>query len=78
MEQGATGGGDEKASPIAICECEACPDLSREMFSKCCQSIGKAKERCTQSGVACICASPKLQKLLDKVSWTQEVLKSIN
>ena len=53
---------------MEVCECESCPDLSKEMFSKCCHSIAKANEMCTKSGIVCICASPKLEKLLDKVS----------
>ena len=50
-----------------VCGCNACPDLTEEEFSKCCQSVKKAREKCLKEATTCICESQKLNKLLDKV-----------
>ena len=49
-----------------LCGCNACPDLTEEEFSKCCQNVKKAREKCSKETISCICESQKLSKLLDK------------
>ena len=49
-----------------LCGCNACPDLTEEEFSKCCQSVNKTREKCFKENISCICESQKLSKLLDK------------
>ena len=56
---------DADVGPI-LCGCNACPDLTEEEFSKCCQSVKKAREKCSKEAISCICESQKLSKLLDK------------
>ena len=57
---------DGKVTVPPVCECNSCPDLTGEVFSRCCQSLRKAKELCSNSEISCICDSLKLGKLLDK------------
>ena len=57
---------DDEDNP-PVCECNNCPDLSAEKFSRCCQSEAKAKKLCLESKIACICDLPKLLKILDEV-----------
>ena len=56
---------DDEDNP-PVCECDKCPDLGEEKFSRCCQSEAKAKKLCLKSKIACICDLPKLLKILDE------------
>ena len=69
--------------PVLVCQCGKCPNLAAFSQYKCCQSVAKAKEQCTQKGktklgekkqfenvflgLDCLSDSPKLDKLLDEV-----------
>ena len=69
--------------PVLVCQCGKCPDLAAFSQYKCCQSVDKAREQCTQKGknklvnkeeiwnftrgLDCLSDILKLDKLLDEV-----------
>ena len=65
-------------SSAKVCRCDMCPDLAKDDSYNCCKSVSKSRVICQNENLSCICFAKKIEKLLDKASFSEQCEILIN